>query len=235
MSIATARQRVLEFISLSLLVGLAAAIATLVFLGWLTDQVFEGDMRNFDDTTRAAVHRLASPPLTAVMRGLSFIGSTLFLGLATAAVIVWFALRKWGREAKLFAATMVGASLLNITLKLAFKRERPIPFFDLTAPETYSYPSGHSLASCCFFAGLAAILSGRLKRKRVRSIIWFVATTMFLLIGLSRIYLGVHYTTDVIAGFTAALIWIFFVRFVEIQLAKRKQRKSKSQLQTQLD
>lgn len=230
MSIATARQRLLEFLSLSLLLGLAAAIATLVFLGWLTDQVFEGDMRQFDDTTRAAVHTLASPGLTAVMRGLSFIGSTLFLALATAAVVVWFALRRWGREAKLFAITMVGASLLNITLKLAFKRERPIPFFDLTPPETYSYPSGHSLASCCFFAGLAAILSGRVKRKRARMIIWFAATVMFLLIGLSRIYLGVHYTTDVIAGFTAALIWIMVVRFVEIQLARRKQRKRDSQL-----
>lgn len=225
MSFATARQRLLEFLSISLLLGLAAAVATLVFLGWLTDEVLEGDMRQFDDATRAAVHTLASPGLTTVMRGISFIGSTLFLTLATAAVVIWFAMRRWGREAKLFAITMVGASLLNITLKLAFKRERPIPFFDLTPPETYSYPSGHSLASCCFFAGLAAILSGRVKSKRVRSIIWFVATVMFLLIGLSRIYLGVHYTTDVIAGFTAALIWIYVVRFVEIQLAKRRQRR----------
>jgi membrane-associated phospholipid phosphatase len=216
MSIATARKRLLEFISLSLLLGLAAAIASLVFFGWLADEVLEGETRHFDDVTRAAVHTLASPALTTAMRGISFLGSTLFLTAATILVVAWFALRKWGREAKLFAITMIGASLLNTTLKLAFKRPRPVPFFDLTPPETYSFPSGHSLASCCFFAGLAAILSGRVKSRRTRTIIWIAAAVMFLLIGLSRIYLGVHYTTDVIAGFAAALIWILVIRFVEV-------------------
>jgi undecaprenyl-diphosphatase len=230
MSIASARKRLLELVSLSLLLGLAAAIATLVFFGWLADEVLEGDARHFDDATRAAVHTLASPALTAAMRGISFLGSTLFLTAATIMVVAWFALRKWGREAKLFTITMIGASFLNTTLKLAFKRPRPIPFFDLTPPETYSFPSGHSLASCCFFAGLAAILSGRIKRKRTRLISWLAAATMFLLIGLSRIYLGVHYTTDVIAGFAAALIWILVVRFVELQLARRRRRKAASEL-----
>lgn len=230
MSIATARKRLFEFLSLSLLLGLAAAIATLVFLGWLTNEVLEGETRHFDDTTRAAVHTLASPALTVAMRGISFLGSTLFLTCATIFVVALFALRKWGREARLFAITMIGASVLNTTLKLAFKRPRPIPFFNLTAPETYSFPSGHSLASCCFFAGLAAILSGRVKRRRVRVVIWIAAAAMFLLIGLSRIYLGVHYTTDVIAGFASALIWILVVRFVELQLARRKRRKTESEL-----
>jgi len=215
MSIATARKRLLEFISLSLLLGLTAAIGSLVFFGWLADEVLEGETRHFDDATRAAVHTLASPALTTTMRGISFLGSTLFLTAATILVIAWFALRKWGREAKLFSITMIGASVLNTTLKLAFKRPRPIPFFDLTPPETYSFPSGHSLASCCFFAGLAAIISGRIKSRRARMIIWIAASIMFLLIGLSRIYLGVHYTTDVIAGFAAALIWILVIRFVE--------------------
>ena len=219
------KRRLLEFLSLFLTLGMIAAIGSVVFLGWLADQVFEGDARHFDDATRAAVHTFASPTLTLFMRFMSFVGSTLFLTLATAGVIVWFALRKWGREAKLFALTMIGASLLNITLKLAFKRERPVPFFDLSAPESYSFPSGHSLASCVFFAGLAAILSGRIKRKRTRTIMWTTATIMFLLIGLSRIYLGVHYTTDVIAGFASAIIWILVVRFVEKELAKRKQRR----------
>lgn len=219
------KKRLLEFLSVFMTLGMIAAIGTLLFLGWLTDQVFEGDMRRFDDVTRAAVHTTANPTLTVLMRFMSFVGSTFFLTAATIAVIVWFALRRWGREAKLFALTMIGAALLNITLKLAFQRPRPVPFFNLTAPETYSFPSGHSLASCVFFAGLAAILSGRVKRKRVRTIIWSIATIMFVLIGLSRIYLGVHYTTDVIAGFASALIWIVVVRFVENELAKRKRRR----------
>ena len=225
MSIATTRKRLIEYLGLSLLLGMVGAIATLVFFGWLTDEVLEGDARRFDEVTRAAVHSLASPALTTFAHFLSFIGSALFLTIATAGVIVFFALRKWGREARLFALTMIGASLLNITLKLAFKRARPVPFFDLSAPESYSFPSGHSLASCCFFAGLAAILSGRVKSRRARMLIWIAATVMFVLIGLSRIYLGVHYTTDVIAGFSAALVWIVMVRFVELQLARRRRRK----------
>jgi undecaprenyl-diphosphatase len=235
MSIATARKRLFEFLSLSLLLGLAVAIGALVFFGWLADEVLEGETRHFDDVTRATVHTIASPALTTAMRGISFLGSTLFLTAATIFVVLWFVLRKWGREAGLFAITMIGASLLNTTLKLAFKRPRPVPFFNLTAPQTYSFPSGHSLASCCFFAGLAAILSGRVKSRRARTIIWLCGATMFLLIGLSRIYLGVHYTTDVIAGFAAALIWILVVRFVELQLARRRQRNAGSQLQTHLD
>lgn len=222
------KKRLLEFVSLSLLLGLAAAVGTIIFFGWLTSEVLEGETRHFDDVTRAAVHQLASPAMTTAMRGISFLGSILFLFPATVAIVIWFALRKWGREAKLFAITMGGASLLNISLKLAFKRSRPVPFFDLFPPESYSFPSGHALTSACFFGALAAILTARIKSGRMRIVIWIVATLMFLLIGFSRIYLGVHYTTDVIAGFAAAWIWILVVRFVEMQLRRLRKRREES-------
>ena len=221
----TNEKRWFEFLSLSLLLGLGTAIAALIFFGWLADEVLEGDSRRFDEVTRAAIHQLASPTLTIIMRGFSFVGSTIALTIGTIIVVVRFAMRNLGREAKLFAITMIGAGLLNITLKLAFKRARPEPFFNLSLPETYSFPSGHSLTSAVFFGALAAILTARIKSKRVRAAIWVVSTLMFLTIGFSRIYLGVHHTTDVIAGFVAALIWILVVRFVEIQLRRRKQRK----------
>jgi undecaprenyl-diphosphatase len=226
----TNKKRSFEFLSLSLLLGLAAAIGTLIFFGWLTDEVLDGETRWFDEATRAAVHQFASPLLTTIMRGFSFVGSTISLTVATIFVVVRFAMRKWGREAKLFAITMIGAALLNVTLKLTFKRQRPEPFFNLLPPETHSFPSGHSLMSACFFGALAAILTARIKKKRVRAVVWVVATTMFLLIGLSRIYLGVHHTTDVIAGFAAALIWVLVVRFVEMQLARRRKRKQAADL-----
>jgi undecaprenyl-diphosphatase len=227
-SVTTNKKRLFEFISLSLLLGLATAIGTLAFFGWLADEVLDGETRQFDEATRAAVHQLASPAMTTAMRGLSFLGSTLFLTVATGAIIIWFATRKWGREAKLFAATMIGGSLLNITLKLAFKRSRPVPFFDLLPPETYSFPSGHALTSCVFFGAFAAIMTARIRRKRTRALLWIFCTTMFLLIGFSRIYLGVHHTTDVIAGFAAAVIWILVVRFVEMTLRRRRRRKEES-------
>lgn len=221
-------KRSFEFLSLSLVLGLLTAIGSLAVFAWLTDEVLEGDSRYFDDTTRAAVHQLASPALTLAMRGISFLGSTVFLILATAAIVLWFATRGWRREAILLTITMLGAALLNTTLKLAFKRPRPVPFFNLLPPESYSFPSGHSLASCCFFGALAAILSAHIAGRKLRAAIWIAATAMFLLIGFSRIYLGVHYTTDVMAGFAAALIWIMAVRFVETQLARRRNRQRDS-------
>lgn len=226
----TNKKRLFEFISISLLLGLTSAIGTIVFFGWLADEALDGETRQFDEATRAAVHQLASPAMTTAMRGISFLGSTLFLTLATAAVIIWFASRKWGREAKLMAATMIGASLLNVSLKMAFKRPRPVPFFDLLPPESYSFPSGHSLTSACFFGAFAAIISARMKSRRARIMVWVVCVITFVVIGLSRIYLGVHHTTDVIAGFAAALIWILVVRFVEMTLRRRRRSKEDGDL-----
>jgi undecaprenyl-diphosphatase len=221
-------KRRFEFLSLSLLLGLTAAIASLIFFGWLADEVLEGETRHFDEVTRAAVHQLASPLLTTIMRGLSLVGSTLALTIGTILVVVRFAMLKLGREAKLFAITMIGAGVLNVTLKLAFKRARPVPFFNLTPPETYSFPSGHALTSACFFGALAALLTARVKSRRLQAMIWVACTLMFVLIGFSRIYLGVHHTTDVIAGFAAALIWILVVRFVEMELARGTKKKQTS-------
>ena len=219
-------RRVLEKLGLSLTVGLSAAIGVLIFLAWLSDEVLEGDTRAFDETTRAVVHQFASPTLTTVMRGISFLGSTRFLLCATIVVVLCFIYRRLRREANLMAITMIGAAILNITLKLAFKRVRPEPFFNLATPKSFSFPSGHSLASFCFFGGLAAILNARIKRGRVRVLIASAAGVLIFLVGLSRIYLGVHHATDVIAGFTAAVIWTAAVRFVEEQLVKRRKKEN---------
>src|SRR4029453_1076478 len=181
----TFRKRLLEKLSGSLLLGLTAAISVLVFLAWLTDEVLEGSTRAFDEAIRAAVHQTASPTLTTLMRVISFLGSTQFLFAATAVIVGWFAVRRWKREAILLAITMIGASLLNITLKLAFKRVRPEPFFNLATPKSFSFPSGHSLASFCFFGALAVILNARIQNRRLRLAISITAAVLVLLIGIS--------------------------------------------------
>jgi membrane-associated phospholipid phosphatase len=214
-----------QFLSLSLVLGLGGAIAAILLLSWLADEVLEGETRHFDDATRLAVHQFSSPALTTVMRGISFLGSTLFLTAMTVVVVLCFAGWHWRREAVLFAITMAGAALLDVTLKHTFHRARPVPFFNIVAPSSYSFPSGHALASFCFYGALAAILTARLKNTRSQIAISSSAAIVVLLIGFSRIYLGVHYTTDVLAGFAAAFIWIFVVRFVEQQLARVRQRK----------
>jgi undecaprenyl-diphosphatase len=219
-------KRSVKMLSLSLMLGLAGAIGALLFLAWLADEVPEGELRRFDDGTRAAIHQFASPFLTSSMLRISFLGSTLFLTALTVVVVLCFALRRWKREAILFGITMAGAGLLDLTLKYAFHRARPVPFFDMVAPKSYSFPSGHALASFCFYGALAAILTTRIKNGRARLVIWIISAVLVFLIGFSRVYLGVHYTTDVLAGYSAALIWIVTVRFVEQRLVSRRREKA---------
>ena len=220
----TSDKKRFQILSLSLVLGLAAAIGSLLFLGWLSDEVMDGDTRQFDEATRAFVHQFASPPFTQIMRGISFLGSTIFLTSLTALFVVGFAVRQWRREAILMGITMAGAALLDVTLKYAFHRARPVPYFDIVAPRSYSFPSGHALASFCCYGALAAILSPRIKSPPIKAALWIVCALLVLAIGFSRIYLGVHYPTDVLAGYSAALIWIFVVRFVDVSLARRREK-----------
>jgi len=89
-----------------------------------------------------------------------------------------------------------------------------VPFFDLATPASFSFPSGHALFSFCFFAGIAALLSPRLSSQRAKLGLWSIAIALILGIGLSRIYLGVHYPSDVLAGYAAGIVWVATVKFV---------------------
>jgi undecaprenyl-diphosphatase len=191
--------------------GMTLAIAALFFFGWLADEMLEGDTKHFDDTIRAFVHEFAAPALTKTMQLASFLGSTLFLIVFGLLVLVGLFWRKHRRGAILFAITTIGASALLVTLKLAFRRARPEPFFDTILPASYSFPSGHSLASFCFYGALAAILTARVKNVWLKTIIWTAAAILIALIGISRIYLGVHYPSDVVAGFVVGLIWVITI------------------------
>lgn len=186
--------------------GLAGAVLMLLLFGWLAREMLAGDTQVFDMAVREAVHRHASVPLTYFFRAVTMLGSTAVLIPAGLVLLSrWVRVRR--RAALLFAITMAGAVLLDITLKEAFRRPRPQPFFELAAPRSASFPSGHALVSFCFW-GAAAALSGR----RVRPAVWAGVAVLVLLIGLSRIYLGVHYPSDVIAGYAAAVSWVLTVR-----------------------
>ena len=191
-----------------LLVGMMTAIAALFFFGWLADEMLEGDMARFDEVVRNFVHQSAFPALTSAMQLASFLGSTLFLVIFGVIIVITLYLKKHRHGAVIFTITTIGSSVLMVILKLAFKRPRPQPFFDTILPASYSFPSGHSLASFCFYGALAAILAARTDKLWLQITVWISAAIMVLLIGISRIYLGVHYPSDVLAGFVVGLIWV---------------------------
>jgi undecaprenyl-diphosphatase len=111
------------------------------------------------------------------------------------------------RVAIWFTVAVVGSEILDEILKLVFHRARPVPFFG-TDPASYSFPSGHAMSSLCFYGVLAGLISAQIHSLRARILIWIASVVLIAGIGLSRIYLGVHYPTDVIAGYLAGGIWV---------------------------
>ena len=183
-----------------------AFLAWLLFY-WLAEAAHAGERQDIDELLRATVHRHSAPALTWLMRCITQLGSVWVLIPSAVAAVVLLFLRKWNRAATLLLIDMLAVPWLNEYLKISFHRHRPEAFFGIT-PADYSFPSAHSLASFCFYGMLAALLSTRIQRREKRTALWVAGVSAILLVGLSRVYLGVHYPSDVIGGWSAALVWV---------------------------
>jgi undecaprenyl-diphosphatase len=159
----------------------------------------------FDDCIRMCVHAHAGPAQTAAMRAISAIGQPALLIALGVAAVFWFVRTGRARTAVRFAISVAGAEVLEELLKLAFHRPRPVPFFGLAAPAGYSFPSGHATVSLAFFGALALCAAPR------RWWRFIAAALPIAAIGYSRVYLGVHYPSDVLGGWAAAAIWLSIV------------------------
>jgi len=212
-------------IGLELVAGLLLALLAGALFGWLSGEVLEGDTQALDEQFRRLVNLYATPTLTEIMRLATIWGAPRRLGVVGAVVAAVFWVRGWPRGALLVVVTLAGAGLLDTGLKLFFGRERPEAFFDIyPSPTTFSFPSGHALFATAFFGGLAVLLRPRLRRSGLRLVVWLAAISLILLIGFSRIYLGVHYPTDVIGGFAAGTVWVAAVALGDWLAAHRRRR-----------
>ena len=205
--------------------SLACAIFALVLFSWLSEEVFEGETKNFDGYVRTFVHHYSSPSLTAMMRFVTSLGSPSVLFSLFAIVSAAFLLAQWRAAALWLAIGVAGSVILDITLKLLFHRARPMPFFS-AMPLSYSFPSGHALSSFTFYGMLAGLLDARIHNGIVRVGVWAIAALLVLAIGFSRIYLGVHYPTDVIAGYCAAAVWVSALVYADHARRGRQSAKS---------
>jgi len=185
---------------------LAVAVLALFFFSWIAESVTEQRTKTFDLFVRTHIHHYASPPLTRLMFGITWLGGD---GLIIAAILVLiiFVWLRWRRATVWMLVTLAGALVLDLSLKYAFHRMRPTPYFG-PVPRTYSFPSGHALFSFCFYGVLAGLLAGRIRSLPLRIFIWTSAALLVLAIGLSRIYLGVHYPSDVVGGYLTATLWV---------------------------
>jgi undecaprenyl-diphosphatase len=214
-----------RLLSEALVAGLVAAALALVLFSWLGREILTGVTPVLDDRLRGAVHSWSSPGLTKVMIAASRYGGPAWLAPIGVVLSVAFLIRGWRRGALLVIVSMAGAGLLDTLLKLTFARVRPVAFFDYPLPVSHSFPSGHAFFSASFFGGLAVLLSGRVRSQPLRGLIWLVAIGLILLIGVSRIYLGVHYPSDVLAGYAAAIIWVAAVALGDRLASHRRRRR----------
>ncbi len=215
---------ILKNLGWKLVAGLCLAIGVIFFFGWLASEVIEGETRAFDNSIRNFFQSIASPTLTEIMIFFTYLGSVYgIILLLTIAVAVLF-YRNHKRAAILLIITMLGESILSFVLKLSFQRPRPEAYFDFKLPSSFSFPSGHAFASLCFFGALALFITSRTAKRHWQIAVWMTAVFLFLIIGISRIYLGVHYPSDVIAGYAAGFVWLFTLYFADHRLKERRKK-----------
>jgi undecaprenyl-diphosphatase len=205
-SVATGRVRA-GFIRL--VVGLVAVVACLLVLGVIADDVREQEAIALDNVANPALHAIASPTLDLIMNAATFSGSAPVIPILFVAALLLLLLGRRHREALFLALALGGSFAINQTLKLVFHRPRPQLAWAHVQPE-YSFPSGHSQNGLVFYVALALVMWVIFGR-RVGTVAVAAAAILALLIGISRIYFGYHYLSDVAAGYLAGLAWLLVV------------------------
>jgi undecaprenyl-diphosphatase len=194
-------------------VVLLIVLGTWGFIG-LADEVREGDTQHFDDWAVRSLRRADDPAqpigpkwLAEVGRDITALGGVAVLSVVTAIVVGYYLiLEKWRAALFVLFATL-GGLILSSLLKNLFDRPRPQLVPHLSQVYTSSFPSGHSMLAATVYLTLGSLLMRLAPKRRLKFYYLLVAMTLTLLVGLSRVYMGVHYPTDVLAGWTAGLVW----------------------------
>jgi undecaprenyl-diphosphatase len=167
-----------------------------------------------------------SPMLTEIMIFVTNLGSTLMI-VALGLVTFWLVWKRYSRkEAWRFLMILAGGAIMNNLLKEIIKRPRPLLTSPLIDETSFSFPSGHTMNATILYLLIVFYMFRFLKRYKFK---WFYIVGLIclvVLIGLSRIYLGVHYPSDVAAGFLAGIFWLLTVVLLEKMMALAKGRRS---------
>lgn len=198
-----------QYLGLHLTAGLLAAVVCVQLFGGLAEGLVKNDpIVRLDRSVAETLHELATPATTTVfsiVTALGSLGTVALLGLSVAAY--YGRKRRWLYVGAWLVA-LTGGAALNQLLKAVFARPRPVFEDPLAMESTYSFPSGHAMESMVMYGMLAYFVFRVLSTRRARSAVVFGAAVLVLLIGFSRIYLGVHYMSDVAAGYAAGGAWL---------------------------
>ena len=187
----------------------AGALLSTFFAEMAWETIFRHQMDFFDNLLIWLVQYLSTPKLDRLMIVISEYGfGAPFWAIIIAALLLLLYYRRW-LELAGFLVCLIGEALLNILLKNLFERSRP-DLFQMVEAAGYSFPSGHAMVSLCLYGMIAFLISRQIPRWQWRLAVVTFATALVAAIGLSRVYLGVHYPTDVVAGYFAGGMWLAF-------------------------
>jgi membrane-associated phospholipid phosphatase len=199
------------YLGLHLTIGLLVILAAGLWFGDIAEDVSrDAATRLLDDHITAWFQEHATPLLTQISRVVTFFGSVIFLTAASAVIAAVFAVRRWGYRLLTLILAVGGGSLLNLLLKHFFHRQRPVLENPLVTLSSFGFPSGHTMGSTIFYGVLALFVAHSIPGWRHRVLVCCAASFIIALVGLSRIYLGAHYFTDVIGAVAVGLAWLAF-------------------------
>ena len=187
-------------------VSLAACMVILLGLGKLFQEVWEKEAFSLDTTLLLRIHQWANPALDKVMLGLTQLGNPSFIIGVVIGSLSWLWWKQRRTEAQLFAIACLGALILNVGLKLFFAKPRPNLWTYLITEQSFSFPSGHALGAMVIYGFLAYLLASQFPKFSRQ--IYTATIGLIAAIGLSRLYLGVHWPTDVLAGYAVGFLWL---------------------------
>lgn len=189
--------------------GLALALFSIAMIGFvsLADEVSEGETLAYDSAILEWLNTLATPELDRVMVILTNLGGVVAISSLTGALIIYLLYKRRKYAALMMAFGVGGAAVINLILKSIFERTRPDLWTQIITEVSFSFPSGHAMGSSALALSIILILW----RTKWRTISIVIGSFYVLIIGLTRLYLGVHYPTDVIGGWLMSLGWIVLV------------------------
>ena len=217
----------------AVLAALALAAAAIWAFAELADDVFEGETHAFDEwillALRSATDRadpLGPGWLEELMRDVTALGSTGLLTFITLAVAGFLALERKTHAALFVLVAVGGGMLLSTGLKMGFDRPRPDLVSHGSIVYTASFPSGHSMLSAVAYLTLGALLARVQPRRLLKLYLLGLAILLTVAVGASRVYLGVHWPTDVLAGWAIGAAWALFCWAAALWLQRRGQVES---------
>jgi membrane-associated phospholipid phosphatase len=217
--------RFVNVVGLELLAGLLVLTGGAWLFAATAEELAEGDTE-VDMRFANWLHEHASRGWTEFFEFVTFLGNVPTLAAVTFVGAILLSRKRQTAELQLLLLAAIGTQILTFGLKLGFERERPFFSDPLATESTYSFPSGHASVSLAVYGTLGYIAARHASTRRVQLASLGAAAVLVLLIGFSRLYLGVHFLSDVIAGFSLGIAWVAFcvvLLHLRLRLKARRQ------------